>query len=172
MTSQTFSVLSGSFFLGWAALAHASPDQALSAADKAFMTSAASGSAYELQLSKIAQSKAQDPKVRQYADMIVSDHTTADKQFQLLARHYGVDVSTTPSGQDQAKLDKIGNASGAAFDKAYLALMKEINQQDIGAEQQEIAATGNTQLKQFVQTMLKGDSKHKRGAETLTQSKS
>ncbi len=126
------------------------------------------GSVYELELSKLAQSTAHDAKVKQYAEMVVGDHSKADEKFKELAEKYDLTVPTTLSQNDRAALDKVKQLSGPDFDHAYLQQMKLINQEDIKAEQQEISTTSVTRLKSFVQTMQNGDEKHNRDAERIS----
>ena len=160
--------VSGAMTVMSATLALAASDQTLSPADKTFLMTTGRGSVYELELSKLAQSTAHDARVKQYAEMVVGDHSKADEKFRELAEKYDLTVPTTLSQNDRTALDKVKQLSGPDFDQAYLQQMKLINQEDIKAEQQEISTTSVTRLKSFVQTMQNGDEKHNRDAERIS----
>ena len=161
-------VVSGAFSLSMVTLAHAAPDQTFSLSDKTFMMTAARGSVYELQLSRLAEMKAKDASVKQFARMVVRDHATADEAFDKLAKTHDLTVPTELSAHDQTEFDKLKTLSGSDFDVAYLQQMKLINQEDIKSEQEEISSTSNIQLKQFVETMQSSDEKHNKDAEQLS----
>jgi len=75
---------------------------------------------------KQAQGKAQKADVKAFADRMVADHSSVNKQAQDLATKLGVTPQANGTSQgisnDAAKtLVKIGALSGDAFEKAYVA---------------------------------------------------
>jgi putative membrane protein len=55
-------------------------------ADQKFVEDAAKGNRAEVELGKMVESKAKDPEVKQFAQMMVKDHTDALNQLQKLAQ--------------------------------------------------------------------------------------
>ncbi len=149
------------------AIAQGSGATAISAADRAFLQSAAAGSVYELQLSKWAVQKSQNPQVRQYAQSVVSDHAQSDQQLKKLGQTFNVQLGDTAQPADQASITALTSMTGKAFDEVYLKDMKRVNQQDVKLEQHEAASTSNATLRQFAQHESADDQKHSNEAEQL-----
>jgi putative membrane protein len=79
----------------------------------------------DIDAGKLAESKAHDPKVKEFAQRMVTDHTGVNKQASALAQK----LKLTPEDSDASKSLKDGGAanvaklkgmSGSAFDKAYV----------------------------------------------------
>ncbi|HET9619966.1 MAG TPA: DUF4142 domain-containing protein [Kofleriaceae bacterium] len=86
----------------------------------------------EIDLGKQAQ-KVGTPAVKGYADALVSDHTSGDKDLTALAKKHG--VSSIPADKPQTDADRqdekdmtiqmthLKTLKGAEFDKAFLTMM-------------------------------------------------
>jgi len=74
----------------------------------------------EVAAAQIAQQKAQNDQVKNFAQQMITDHGQALKDVQALAQAKGVTLPTGPDSQQQKMDDKLNGLSGAAFDKAYL----------------------------------------------------
>jgi putative membrane protein len=87
-----------------------------------------------IQLGQDAQTKAQSPDVKSYAQQIATDHQQNDKQLQELAQRLGVNVEgkTYQSAMKsaQSSMKKLDQHQGAAYDKAFLKLMTSEHQRD------------------------------------------
>jgi len=87
-----------------------------------FIEKAAIANMAEIQLGQLAQQQAQDPQVKQFAQMMVDDHTKALDQLKAAAGGQG----TIPSALDskhQKLHDKLAKLHGAEFDRAYMDAM-------------------------------------------------
>lgn len=142
----------------------------LSPADQDFLRKDAQGATYELQISQIAAQKAQSPQVKQYAQMIVSDHDTYNQRLRQLAQQSGVDLPTTPDSSQQSEISRLRGLSGKAFDQAYIQQVKQANQEDVSDSQKEAGSTQNPQIKQFIEQFKQMDQKHAQDAERLQSS--
>jgi putative membrane protein len=74
---------------------------------------------------KLAQKKTKNEQVKQFADQMVTDHTTGANEVLALAKKLGVKPEQSPvtkSLKDGATETnaKLGKLKGAAFDKAYV----------------------------------------------------
>ncbi len=94
---------------------------AMSKADQKIVMDMATGNMAEIEAGKMAQGKAQDDKVKAFAQQMIDDHTKALADVQQLATAKGLTMPTALDKAHQAKADKLGAKSGAAFDKAYMA---------------------------------------------------
>jgi putative membrane protein len=73
----------------------------------------------EVELSKVAQSKATSQRLKDFANMMVRDHTKAGDQLKQLAATKNITLPASLSDASQKKLDDLNKKTGAAFDKAY-----------------------------------------------------
>src|SRR4029079_2051132 len=79
----------------------------------------------DIDAGKLAASKATNPDVKAYGNMMVTDHTGVNKQATDLAAKLGVKPEDNPTAQSlkSGGTDNVANLnklSGAAFDKAYI----------------------------------------------------
>ena len=103
-----------------------STGQMKSAADPAtFVKQAAQGGMTEVELGKVAQSKAQDPEVRKFADDMVKDHSEANEELAALAKGKGLTVPSSLDAEHKAIVQTLSAKSGADFDAAYSKQMAE-----------------------------------------------
>ncbi len=91
--------------------------------DTGFMTKAALGGMAEVELGKLAATKAQSAEVKQFAQKMVTDHTKANDELKALAGEKNFSMPVRLDTKHQAVLDKLSGLSGAEFDKAYVEAM-------------------------------------------------
>ena len=100
----------------------------------------------EINLSKMAQNKAENQMVKEYADMMVQDHTQALDELRNAAG--GSQSEPSLSKEHQQMSEKLSRLSGDAFDKAYMDAMVRDHQQAIQAFQKaENTGGGSTRQK-------------------------
>ncbi len=88
-----------------------------------FMTEAAKGGMAEIELSKLATTKAQNAEVKKYAQQMIQDHTNASAELKQLAGKKNVTLPTELDAEHKAIKDRLSGLSGAEFDKAYVNAM-------------------------------------------------
>ncbi len=79
----------------------------------------------EIEAGKIAEAKASSPEVREYADQLIKDHTSADQMVTGTAQKMGAHLSGTAtnrskSGNGKREEQKLSAANGAQFDRLFL----------------------------------------------------
>ena len=99
--------------------------------DSKFAVKAADGGMMEVELSKLALTKSQSPEVKKLAQMIVTDHTTANNELKKLAGTKNISVPLTVSTDKQDKLNDFMKKSGNEFDKDYTSYMVSDHKEDI-----------------------------------------
>ena len=103
-----------------------------SAADPAtFVRKAALGGMTEVETSKLAATKAQDPQVRSFAQKMVTDHSAANEELKALAKKKGLMVPTSLDTEHQAIVQKLSAKSGAEFDSAYSKQMMKDHEKTV-----------------------------------------
>ena len=86
-----------------------------------YVVAAAMSDLYEINSSRIALEKSQNPKVRLFASMLIKDHTSLTAATMKAAQRAG--VTAPPSVMDAgttASIAELQNASAADFDRLYL----------------------------------------------------
>jgi putative membrane protein len=79
----------------------------------------------DIEAGKLASSKTSNPKVKEFADLMVRDHTSVNKKATALAKKLKVtpeesDTSRSLKSSGAQTLEKLRGLSGAEFDKAYI----------------------------------------------------
>jgi putative membrane protein len=118
-----------------------------------FLTKAMEANAAEVKLGELAESKAQDARVKDYAAMIVKDHTMAlDKMQTLMDDRVNAKVARTKvdwhtmklSPMDQKTFDRLSKLSGNDFDREFMKVMVSDHQAAIRDFETHTRSHGNT----------------------------
>lgn len=152
--------------LGVAGPAWAQGD-ALSQADKAYLTKEASGAAYEMKSATLAAGKATRADVKNYAAKIAADHQTYNAALQKLGKEQGIKLPEEPDDADKARMRDLEQASGAAFDALYLKEARRVNKEDKDDAEKERASTRNEAIRKFMDTFQAMDAEHEKLAEQV-----
>jgi len=125
-----------------------------------FMAEAASGGMTEVELGKIASSKAQNAEVKKFAEMMVTDHTKAGDDLKALAVKKNITLPTTPNATHQATIKKFQSMSGAEFDKAYVDDMLEDHEKDVAEFEKQSQSNPDADVKALAAKTLPTLKKH------------
>jgi putative membrane protein len=87
-----------------------------------FMKKAAVGGMMEVDLGKLAQ-KSTNPKVKAFAQQMVTDHSKANAELKTLAEKSGIVLPTAYPAEEKAHMDMMAKMTGTAFDKHYIEMM-------------------------------------------------
>ena len=136
-------------------------------ADKSFLSQDVQGARYELALAKLGMTKASKRPMREYARMVVHDHTQADRALMRLARSEGVDVPNGMTSDDEMMLAKLKMVMGNKFDRMFVDEMIRINTDDKKSASQEKMSTNERSIKSYISHFAAMDAKHKRMAMQL-----
>jgi putative membrane protein len=88
--------------------------------DQAFYAQAGEAGIAEVDAGKLAQSRATSAPVKEFAAMMVTDHSQANEKLKAIAMNKKVMLPTAPNAEHQAMKKKLEGTAGAAFDKAYI----------------------------------------------------
>lgn len=97
--------------------------RAFSETDETFVIHATRNGRAEIELSKLALTRATRPDVKVFAQRMVDDHTKAGAELALLASSKGLTVPDDPAPTDRATLDQPEKLSGEEYDRKYLTQM-------------------------------------------------
>lgn len=95
------------------------PTAAAASPDAVFIAKAGEAGAKEVEVARLGAAKAANPAVKAFAQRLVHDHTTVNAELKGLAK--SKDVTVPPAAKTAAA--HLATLSGAAFDKAFVAVM-------------------------------------------------
>lgn len=101
------------------ALMHGAIAANLSEDDERFLRKAGESGILEMQASELAIQKSKHPEVRQYAEMMIKDHTAVDKELKALAKEKGFQLPIELEGSKQRLMENLRQLEGAGFDEEY-----------------------------------------------------
>jgi putative membrane protein len=122
---------------------------AVDSGDAKFATNAAGGGMAEIQLSKLAGQKSTNTKIKDFAAMMVTDHSKAGDSLATIAKNKNITLPTALDADHQKKYDDLSKMSGADFDKGYVKIMVDDHQGALKLMQDEAANGKDPDLKAF-----------------------
>jgi putative membrane protein len=117
--------------------------------DHEFVEKAAKSGLEEVAISKVAVDRAQNPEVKSFAQMMVSDHTDANTQLSALAAQKGV---TLPL--DKTNVEKWSTRSANGFDEEYIDKMVSDHKDAVELFEKEAKKGEDPDLKSFAEKTL------------------
>jgi putative membrane protein len=117
--------------------------------DKLFVRQAALGGRAEIDLGKLAQTKASADPVRSFAKRMVDDHGKSNDQLAKLARGVNAQVPKDLDAEHKTVRGELDKASGRDFDLAYLSSQVQDHQRAANLLQYELSFGQNEPLKHY-----------------------
>lgn len=139
----------------------------LSSIDKTFMNNAAQGNLAEVELGKLAERKASNDAVKNFAKRMVTDHAKANEELKADLRQMTVSIPSAPDAKAQAEKDRLSKLSGAEFDKEYMNTMVQDHRKDIAEFQREASSGRDETLRSYASKTLPTLQEHLRLAEQV-----
>jgi putative membrane protein len=110
----------------------AATDAAGNAGDRAFVVNAGLAGMAEVEHGRLATQKAQSPKVKDFGERMIADHTLSGNELKSLAATKQITLPTALDPPHQAAHDKYATLPGGEFDRVYM--------QDMVADHQKAVA--------------------------------
>ncbi|MEO6806423.1 MAG: DUF4142 domain-containing protein [Edaphobacter sp.] len=107
--------------------------------DKMFLRRAAEGGIAEVELGRLAASKASGDDVKAFAQKMVDDHTKINNDIAQVADSMSVMLPRKMNKEDKAEYDKLARLSGNDFDIEYLTYLVMNHHKDLHAFRMEAA---------------------------------
>lgn len=143
-------------------------DDKLARGDRKFIETAAGSGMFEVEVSKLAQSKAGSPDVKNFAGMLVDHHTQANDELIKLANAKGVELPPGPPRAQRREIESLGKKEGQAFDRDFI---REVgvkdHQKDIKAFEKASKDVKDPELKAWVDKTLPRLREHLAAAQKL-----
>jgi putative membrane protein len=122
--------------------------------DSEFAVEAANGGMAEVELAKLAQAKATNPKVKEFADMMIKDHSKANEELMALAKTKNITLPTTVGADQQSVMTDLQKKTGAEFDKGYVDAMVKDHDKDVSLFEKASTDAKDAELKSFATKTL------------------
>ena len=136
--------------------------------DAAFVTDGIKGDTAEVAIGQLAAQKGSTQAVKDFGNMLVTDHGGHKQKLIDLAGSAGITVPTEPAEAGHATLLKLQGLSGPAFDKAFASSLVDSHHKGI-AKNEAQAKSGDPQTAAIAQQTLPVLKKHLEMAEKLAQ---
>ena len=117
--------------------------------DAKFAVTAANGGLLEVQLGKLAKTKATSPQVLEFASMMVDDHSAANKELMDLAGKKVITLPAILDNKTQKEYNDFEKMGKKDFDKAYMDYMVKDHKEDIDEFKKEAENGKDAELKAF-----------------------
>jgi putative membrane protein len=151
-------------------LNNANAEQAKNDAD--FLVFAADVGAFEIEAANIAAKNSQNARVKEFAAMMVKDHTMLGESVKTLAGKKNVTLPTALSNDMQTERNKLDSLKGRNFDKEYCDANVKGHEQAVTEFQKVASGTGSysAEVTQMANTALPILKEHKQHADMLQSS--
>jgi putative membrane protein len=171
-TAEMKFTLSTICFLGLISLSALAQKAKPATGDQRFVDFAAQTDMVEAHLGQLAQDAGKSQAVKDYGQMLATDHTNDFQQLQAAAQQAGFTVPTAIDADHvKAMIGPMHALKGAAFDKKFSQAMVSGHTEAVAMYQQEANESQNPALKQYAQNALPVLEKHLDKAKNLEQSK-
>ena len=128
---------------------------AVASDDAKFATTAANGGLAEVALGKLALTKTTNQSIKDFANMMVTDHSKANDALAAIAKAKNITLPTEPDSAHLKKADELSKLSEADFDKQYVSAMVDGHKKTLDLMTNEAKNGQDADLKAFAaQTSL------------------
>jgi putative membrane protein len=126
----------------------------VSRADQDFAVNTAIAGMAEVQAGQMAEQKTKAKDVKEYAEMMVKDHTAAGDKLKTIATQKNITLPQTLTPDVQKDLDNLQQETGKKFDKDYMAMMVSDHKKVIGAFENESKNGSDADIRAFADSTL------------------
>ena len=128
--------------------------------EESFWTIAADGGLAEVEMGKLASQKAQDPEIKKFARMMVTDHTKANIELKNIAAKQKIELPKEIGPRHRSTIDELNRLNGADFDREYVQAMVDYHEADVQLFEVKAEDDSDEQAKAFAAKTLPVLRKH------------
>jgi putative membrane protein len=145
------------------------PLKAPSDADSRFATTAAEGGMLEVELGRLASTRAASAEVKDFASKMVTDHSKANMELTEIAAGKSLALPTQEQvkAKHQAMFAKLEKLEGAAFDREYMAAMVKDHDKDVALFEKQAKNGRDPALTAFAEKALPTLREHQKMAKQV-----
>ncbi len=151
---MTCTALTAVGMLLWLPVLATAKDMQVGVADQVFAMMAAEGGLAEVQLGKLAADRAASPEVKQLAQRLVQDHTTANQELLTIAKQKDISVPKEVDDTHEDVVKLFSRLEGAQFDREFLSYQVMHHEKDTAAFSFQAKEGRDPELKAFAAKQL------------------
>jgi putative membrane protein len=122
--------------------------------ERKFLEKAAMDGVAEVEMGRVAASKASDAQVKQFAQRMVTDHSKANDELKQLASNKGVQVPTSVDKKHQKEMDDLSKKDASKFDREYMEHMVKEHRKDVSEFEKQSRSAKDADVKAFASKTL------------------
>jgi putative membrane protein len=123
-------------------------------AEQDFMIKTAQMNLAEIDMARIAMQKSQNPEVKDFANMIQSDHTDALEDLRDLMRDKGMSLPSVLSPEAKADIEKMTALSGPEMDREFVNTMVADHQKAIEMFRDQVNIAQSPHVRKYAEGLL------------------
>jgi|SRR5579863_3862972 len=135
--------------------------------DESFYKTAAEAGVGEVDLGNLAAQKSSNPKVKDFAAMMVKDHSAANEKLRALASSKDISLPTGAGAANTVTKGKLEVLTGDAFDKSYIKGQVKAHVDTVRLLHKEIASGQDADAKAFARSILPTVQAHLKSARAI-----
>ncbi len=168
-SKKTITALALALFAAAVATPHvnALPKDTLNPVDVKFVKHEAAAGMGVVKIAELGAKKAENSDVKAFAEKLLADHTGANAELKQLAVDKGIDLSAIVDPADAKTFQSLEKASGAEFDKEFLAAVVKGHKTCVDNFVAESKEAKNNDLRMWVDKMTPTLKSHLARAEEL-----
>lgn len=111
-------------------------------------------------MGQLALSDGNNTSIREFAQMMVTDHTNAQDELRYLAESHELEIPDTLNNEQQALYDQLSLLEGYALDSAYISSQVVAHQEAQQIFQRQIDQGENIQIVGYASSILQHINMH------------
>ena len=119
-----------------------------------FLVKAADAGMAEVELGQMAQQKATNQKVKDFASMMVHDHSAANAEVKTLAAKRNITLPDSVSADNKQKATALGKRTGKTFDRTFMETMEDDHEAAINLFEKASGNVKDSEVKIFIDNTL------------------
>lgn len=121
----------------------------------------------EIKLAELANQRSRNTEVKNLAQMLVTDHTTALNELKTFAQAKAISIPVEERETAERKIDNLADKSGEEFDKDWTSEMLDMHEESISKFEDRLESTEDAELKAYISKTLPVLKKHREELEAL-----
>jgi putative membrane protein len=119
-----------------------------------FAVKAANGGMMEVELARLASTKATSQDVKTFAQKMMDDHMKANDELQSLATQKNITLPAALSDESKNNVERLSKLSGAEFDREYMEFMVDDHEEDVEMFRKAANDSKDAEIKSFASKTL------------------
>lgn len=135
-----------------------------------FVQQASMSNLFELESSKLAQERSENAKVKDFASMMIKDHTKAGKDLEAAVKKSGMNAKAVAKSLDaehEGKISTLQQKKGEDFDDTYISMQQDAHDKAVELFSAYAGNGNDKEIRSFASQTLPVLKKHQHHVETL-----